>query len=209
MPLSLSSFLAYAEQETISPTQIDTLHIEALRLKNEGRYSEAETIFKRILTVEPENANAHFDLGNTYLIQKKYNEALNHYKEAKTLGLDGGMDSYYFNLSLCYVGLGNNKEAIVYLEKCISLNPAYPDIKSLLELIKEAYKNGDKLEINPMHYQEQDKNVPTGKEILGKIYESLTLEEKQQVLKDFGSKEAFIEWMPPTEILERAKRAEK
>ena len=141
-----TSPLAYAEQETISPAQIDTLHIEALRLKNEGRYSKAEEIFKRILTVEPENPNAHFDLGNTYLIQKKYNEAFNQYNKAESLGVRS--DDYYFNLSLCYIGLGNNKEAIGYLEKCLSLNPDYPEAKNLLELVKEAYENNEKLVIN-------------------------------------------------------------
>lgn len=143
--LFLTASLAYTEQEIISPVQIDTLHIEALRLKNEGRYSEAEAIFKRVLTIEPENANAHFDLGNTYLIQKKYNEALNQYNEAGELGLRS--DDYYFNLSLCYVGLGNNKEAIGYLEKCLNLNPDYPEAKNLLELVEDAYKRSEKLEI--------------------------------------------------------------
>ena len=110
--LFLISPLVYSQSNTnavsktiLSYEQIDALHIKALKLKGEGKYSEAEKIFNKILAVEPENSNAHFDLGNTYLVQKKYNKALNHYKEANRLGLDGGMDSYYFNFSfmLCRV----------------------------------------------------------------------------------------------------------
>jgi len=149
IPFTYSKSTANVKPETIlSYEQIDTLHIKALKLKGEGKYSEAEKIFNKILAVEPENANAHFDLGNTYLVQKKYNKALNHYKKANRLGLDGGMDSYYFNLSLCYAGLGNNKEAIRCLEKCLELNPDYQGAKSVLEMVKEADKNSQKLELD-------------------------------------------------------------
>ncbi len=49
---------------------------------------------------------------------------------------------------LCYVGLGNNKEAVTYLEKCIKLNPNYPEAKDVLEMVKEADKSGERIEID-------------------------------------------------------------
>lgn len=149
IPFAYSKSTANVKPEMIlSYEQIDALHIKALKLKDEGKYSEAEKIFNKILAVEPENANAHFDLGNTYLAQKKYSKALNHYKEANRLGLDGGMDSYYFNLSLCYAGLGNNKEAMKCLEKCLKLNSNYQGAKDMLEMVKEADKNGERIKID-------------------------------------------------------------
>ena len=147
LALLLTFPLVHAEQKTISYTQMNVIHTRALILKNEGRYDEAERLFKSILVVEPNNPNAHFDLANTYLFQNKFEDALNHYKEAKRLGLEGKhMADYHFNISMCYAGAENNKEAINSIEQCLKINPDYPEAENLLEL----YKEGGKFKIEPV-----------------------------------------------------------
>jgi tetratricopeptide (TPR) repeat protein len=87
------------------------------------------------------NTIAQFGLGKAYLFEKKYNEAKICYKIAGSLGIpDGFLPAYYFNLSLIYIGLGNNKEAIEDLRKCLSIKPYYKGAKELLGMIEEAYK---------------------------------------------------------------------
>lgn len=144
--LFFASSFAYAEQ-ALSQEVINHFHDRARQLKDEGRYEEAEVMFKQILAIQPENPNAHFDLGNVYLYQGKYVEAINLYKEAIDLRLDKKfMADYYFNLSVCYAGMGNNKEAINSIKQCLKLNPDYPEAENLLEL----YKAGGKIKIEPV-----------------------------------------------------------
>lgn len=141
------SLRSYAEEINPSQEVINRLYAGARQLKNDGRYTEAENIFKRILTIQPHNSNAHFDLGNVYLFQNKIEDALKHYKEAKEIGLDRQyMADYYFNLSMCYAKIGNNKKAINSIKQCLKINPEYPEAENLLGL----YKDGGKIEIEPV-----------------------------------------------------------
>jgi tetratricopeptide (TPR) repeat protein len=140
--------LTYAEQTQLSQEAINHFHDKARQLKDEGKYEEAKVIFKQILAIQPENPNAHFDLGNVYLYQSKYAEAINLYEEAIKLGLrDEHMLTYHFNLSTCYIGLGRNKEAIYHLKQCLKINPDYTEAKNLLEMTEDAYKNNERLKI--------------------------------------------------------------
>lgn len=149
LALLLISPLADAEQNSSPLDIIEVLHNKALSLKNKGRYEEAEAIFKQILTIEPTNPYANFDLGNVYLCQKRYYEAINHYKKAIRLGLNKKfISNYHFNSSLSYIGLGNNKEAMYHLEQCLQINPENTDAKNMLEFVKDAYERGEKLVIN-------------------------------------------------------------
>lgn len=140
--------LAYSEEIQLPQEAINNFHDRAHQLKNEGRYGEAEAIFKQIIAIQPENPNAHFDLGNVYLHQHRYIEAMNYYEKAIKLGLsEEHMLTYHFNLSMCYIGLGHNKEAIHYLRKCLKINPDYTEAKNLLDMVEDAYKNNERLEL--------------------------------------------------------------
>jgi len=107
----------------------------------EGRYNEAEALYKEILKVEPTNTDAHYGLGKTYLFEKKYNEAKICYIQTGKLGIkEELLPAYFFNLSLIDIGLRNNKEAISDLRQCLSFKPDYKSAKELLILIEVAYK---------------------------------------------------------------------
>ena len=65
------------------------------------RYEEAQTAFEKAIKStgdKKEQANAHYNLGNTYLSQQKPNEAVNSYKE--TLKLNPKDAQARYNLSL-------------------------------------------------------------------------------------------------------------
>jgi len=135
---------ASAQAWTITPEEkanIDFQLVGAKIFAKQGRYNEAEDLYKEILKADPTNTMAQFGLGKTYLFEKKYGEAKNCYKNVGRLGIpEGLLPVYYFNLSLIYVGLGNNKAAINELHKCLSLKPGYKGAKELLGMIEEAYK---------------------------------------------------------------------
>ncbi len=148
LALFLVSPFTYAEQPQLSQEVINSLHEKALQLKNDGKYQEAEILLKQIINIQPDNPNAHFDLGNVHLYQKRYDEAINRYKEAIRLGLDKKfIADYYFNLSICYAGMGNSERAIASVEQCLKINPDYESAKDLLDLYKSG---GNMVKIEPV-----------------------------------------------------------
>ena len=98
---------------------------------------DSKRFYEKVVHLQPGNANAHFDLGNVYLREKRYDDALIHYEKAGRLGLAAlRMDNYYFNLSVCYAGLGRMGDAVKSLEECIKINPNHQEAKDLLNIYK-------------------------------------------------------------------------
>ena len=58
------------------------LKAEADKLKNEGKFEEAVTVYRRALEVDPNDPNVHNDLGNAYYGLKRYVEAAGSFKDA-------------------------------------------------------------------------------------------------------------------------------
>ena len=99
--------------------------------------ADTKKFYEKVVQLQPGNANAHFDLGNVYLREKRYDDALGHYEKAGKIGLAASrMDSFYFNLSLCYAGLGRMDYAVRSLEDCIKVNPVHREAKDLLAIYK-------------------------------------------------------------------------
>jgi Ca-activated chloride channel family protein len=160
LTLLLTSPFAYAEQNISPEETIDSWHRQAIELRKLGKYGDAEALFKKILTAEPTNPNATFDLGNVYFSEKRYNDALDYYKKSLELGLDSQyLADYYYMSSLNYIGLGNNKEAIDCLKKCLKANSNYKNAKDMLEMVEEAYKNGEKLDIENEPIRSKIRNI--------------------------------------------------
>ena len=100
--------------------------------------ADSKKFYEAAVKAQPKNANAHFDLGNVYLREKRYDEALLHYEKARSLGglAVSRMDNYYFNLSVCYTGLGRMDDAVKSLEECIKVNPRHQEARDLLNIYK-------------------------------------------------------------------------
>ena len=97
----------------------------------------AKFFYEKVVQTQPDNKNAQFDLGNVYLMEKRYEDALSRYEKVGKSGLAAlRMGSYYFNLSVCYAGLGRMEEAVISLEACIKLNPGNQEARELLDIYK-------------------------------------------------------------------------
>lgn len=98
---------------------------------------DTKRFYEKVVRMQPANGNAHFDLANAYLSEKRYEEALAHYEKAEKFGLAAlRMSSFYFNISICYAGLGRTEDAVRALEKCVSIDPENQSAKNLLEIYK-------------------------------------------------------------------------
>jgi len=98
---------------------------------------DSKKFYEKVVQMQPGNANAHFDLGNVYLREKRYDDALLQYQKVGKAGLAAlRIDNYYFNLSVCYAGLGRMDDAVRSLEECIKINPNHQEARDLLNIYK-------------------------------------------------------------------------
>ena len=91
---------------------------------------QAERKIIDVLSKDDSVLEARYILGNIYMRQEKYNEAIEEYKKALSVNLD-----YYdaiFGLALAYKRYKKYNEAIVGLKRLMDIDPKYT--KRLLNL---------------------------------------------------------------------------
>ena len=89
-------------------------------LKEEGWYDDAIG-YEKAIKSDPDNAKAHYNLGNIYLRISKYDEAIKYYE--KSIELDPYDSKVYYYMGYAYYYKGNYDEAIRYYKKCIEIDP--------------------------------------------------------------------------------------
>jgi tetratricopeptide (TPR) repeat protein len=83
----------------------------------QGRFSEAENLFKKALDVDPKNVRVYLELGWLYIDQNRFSEAEELFKKAlgeKLLDKDGRI---FGALSILYKEMGRNDIAEIYQNK--------------------------------------------------------------------------------------------
>jgi len=87
----------------------------AFQLHVEGRSDEARTRINASLTANPSNAEALYYLGRVDLDQRKYDEAVTHFKEAAKL--DAKLPDVWSYMAMAYLGLGQPRNAMDALQR--------------------------------------------------------------------------------------------
>ena len=82
---------------------------------------EAINQFKKALEIEPDDLNAHYNLGNAWLAVGRIDEAIVQFKKALEIEPDDA-DTYY-NLGVALVRIGRSDEAISCFQKVIAFKP--------------------------------------------------------------------------------------
>ena len=65
-----------------------------------GEYQNAEAVFLRGVELNPEDAEMHFNLGQTFHVQEQYNQALFHYSKCTELCND--FARAWYNMGLIF-----------------------------------------------------------------------------------------------------------
>ncbi len=86
-----------------------------------GRHRKAAEFFEKAIEINPDSAEAHYNLGVAYGNLDMFQKAVKAYKRA--VDLDPGHEKAYCNLGITYEEEGNYKKAIEVYEKAIGLNP--------------------------------------------------------------------------------------
>lgn len=95
-------------------TNDKTLLLAKNFLQNDS-LAKAVVLLQEVCTAQPNNAEAHYLLGNALYSQKQYEEAYKHLTEAKKIGLV--TDEINKHLGVCAYALGEYIQAIVFLEE--------------------------------------------------------------------------------------------
>lgn len=134
---------------------IEGLLKRALKLLKRERYEAGIALLERVLEREPANLVAHVNLGSTYYLLHRLEEAQRHFQHV--LGLDPNHATALLNLAAVYNEMGDLDRSLELLEQVLKAYPHHPDCHYNLAV---AYlKKGDRnraieelkkeLEINP------------------------------------------------------------
>lgn len=121
---------------------------EGLKALAGGDMPKAQENLSRALSLYPANTEAGLRLGNLYLKEGKYKEALAVYEKAAAAA--GYYDELYFNAALAALGASDEEKAVRYLTQNIKLNPYNLQAYDMLaDLIKQnvIYANAENLKL--------------------------------------------------------------
>lgn len=104
---------------------VQRLFEDALEHHRAGRLERAITRYRRALSLRPDYADAHNNLGVAYAAQGRTLDAMFHYQRA--LVLNPNHRNAHNNLGTALVSLGRHAEAVPHYEQAIDLSPASPD----------------------------------------------------------------------------------
>ncbi|MGH9744697.1 MAG: tetratricopeptide repeat protein [Candidatus Acidiferrales bacterium] len=145
----LSLFFAtahIASAQTTSRTRVrvpddtpDPSLVAARAAVDHDNFTEAVQSYKEYLAKRPNDASAHFDLGNAYASLKQTADATTEYEKA--IALDPKLDAAYVNLGITLMDSDLNA-AIAAFQKAIELVPDHAKPRFLLGW---AYERSDKL----------------------------------------------------------------
>ncbi len=123
-----------------------------------GNEVNAVFFLQKSLILNPKFDKAHYNLGNIYFKEKKYNMALNEYKSAIKYKKDFAY--YYYNLACAYIALNEYGKAQSELKKAIKLKS---DDCNFYYNLAYAYQN-DKKEEEAQKYFDLYKKLKTKEE---------------------------------------------
>lgn len=124
--ISITAILAAA---IIKPFLADIHFKKALQYTEKAQVDEVISECKQALTLDPSNGEVRLCLGNAYLNQGKYSEAIRELLESLKTGEDPNI---YFNLGLAYSKMGMFNKAVIAYKVVIGMIPNYVDASSNL-----------------------------------------------------------------------------
>jgi len=101
------------------------------------RYEEARTAYFEAQSGNPEGPEAPYNIGNTYLIEGKFDDALKAYDQAAALTRHPGLKSVIaYNRGMALFFAGREAEALEAFKEALRWNPADADAKYNIEWIR-------------------------------------------------------------------------
>jgi len=129
------NLLTTASQTPGSPAEFDALVALAQREQSAGRLAEAAAVYRKILVLRPDIAEAYNNLGNVLQDQGKLDEAAAQYERA--VALKPGLFQTHNNLGNIFRAQGKLEQAVARYEQALALRPdlaeAYNNLGNVLK----------------------------------------------------------------------------
>lgn len=98
-----------------------TFFAQALDLQREGKLEEAKKLYRKVVEIDPQNAQAFNNLGVIYMSEKNYRRAIMRFNNALDIKHDY-VDAHY-NLACLYAKKNDVPQSLFYLKNAIEFNP--------------------------------------------------------------------------------------
>jgi DNA-binding winged helix-turn-helix (wHTH) protein/tetratricopeptide (TPR) repeat protein len=111
----------------LNPNSLNSLRVKATVLRAQGDWTTAEALLRRVLTLQPTEANRHSELGECLMAQGRHQEALVSFQTARRFA--GGSDGVYRYdgyIAMANLALGQLAEAMAAARLAFGEMP--PDI---------------------------------------------------------------------------------
>ena len=95
--------------------------------------SKSIEALKQAIRINPDDAEAHYNLGNIYYKSSMYEEAIDEFKQA--IRIDPDLVEAPYDLGYVYADLGMYKEAIEAFRQAIRINPDFSEAHCCLGLV--------------------------------------------------------------------------
>jgi tetratricopeptide (TPR) repeat protein len=118
-------------------------------LLQNGAFDQAVTKFRKVVSRDPGNFEARFNLAFAYLNWQRYGKAVEEFKN--TLGINPNCGECWSNLAIAYEAQGQSENALQALHQAVQYNPSSIDARTNLATM---YANMDRLEQAVAQYEE-------------------------------------------------------
>ncbi len=105
----------------VQAQSIEELTAKGQQMLERGAFSEAVSAFRGVVSREPDNFEAQFNLAFAYLQWGRNSNAIQEFKRA--LSYQPRNSDIWSNLAICYENLGRSDESIGALYKAVQYNP--------------------------------------------------------------------------------------
>lgn len=116
------------------------LGYEALdkRDEAEAEYKKAVETYKKYLDANPDDSEAHYNLGQTFANLGQYSDAIREYRQATRLKTDD--PDIYYDLGLAHTKLAQYDQAAAAFSKSLEIDPEYFRAQEALAEAREGIK---------------------------------------------------------------------
>jgi tetratricopeptide (TPR) repeat protein len=118
---------------------IDTLMAEGEQLMEQEEYAEAVEIFDQIIARAPQFAEGYNKRATVYYLMQEYNKSIADIH--RTLELNPVHFGALSGMGLCYLGLEELRQALVWFERAVAVNPNLDSIQHYIQQIREFLRN--------------------------------------------------------------------
>jgi tetratricopeptide (TPR) repeat protein len=125
---------------SLAAQSIESLMNSGNMLLQNGAFDQAATKFRKVLSRDPGNFEAQFNLAFSYLNWGRSSNAVTEFKKA--LGINSNCAECWSNLAMAYENLGRSDDALSALYKAVNTNPG--NIEARLNLAT-MYANKERL----------------------------------------------------------------